>query len=244
MSHKTFRKLFKKELIEKMQALGYRQFPRRNELYFIKDLKNGFYTMVYITFNRFDADEFTGDLYLSLYPSGLYVDFSNYEKCYRRRVGDFLLKEERQTLLNPYLQNIENVGGAAWWYASDCEGLDNFIEALKISEPRFLAQKGIEQAVLNNKLLRRWYQTLVLEIIHLATEPSNQIEMELVAQPKTDPFKIGMQWFRAAEIYMHQRGYGKIKKSQLENFASQAYMTYYYQQLNGDYNPILLAPYE
>lgn len=237
------KKLFKKELIEKMQELGYQPFPTRYELNFVKYLNNNFYLIVSVYFSRFSPDEFTGDLYLSLFSSSIYLD-PLIDDCYFKRVGNFLLKEDRQKFLNPYLQNVDRDGGDAWWYASECEGLDNFIEALKISEPRFLAQKGIEQAVLNNKRLRQGYQDRVLKIIHLATDKNNHIEMELVAQPKTDPFKIGIQWFRAAEIYMQQRGYGKIKKAQLENFASEAYMTYYYQQLNGDYNPILLEPYE
>ncbi|MBF0786059.1 hypothetical protein E4T80_11345 [Muribacter muris] len=237
------KKLFKKELVEKMQELGYQQFPTRYELNFVKYLNNNFYLIVSVYFSWFDSDKFTGDLYLSLYPSRTYVDPTG-DTSYFERVGFFLLKEDRQKLLNPYLQNVDRDGGDAWWYASDCDSLDNFIQSVIIAEPRFLAQKGIEQAVLNNKKLRLGYQDLVLEIIRLAIDPNNQIAMELVAQPKTDPFKIGMQWFRAAEIYMQQRGYGKIKKAQLEDFASEAYMTYYYQQLNGDYNPVLLESYE
>lgn len=62
---------FQKSLIKAMNDIGYERYPDVEGIRFIKYLHNGFYNLIYIQFHRYHTSSFTGEFFLSLYPSEL-----------------------------------------------------------------------------------------------------------------------------------------------------------------------------
>lgn len=230
---------FKKSLINQLEEIGYEKFKGDSDLRFVKSVGNGFYNILLLTFSRYDRTAFTGDFFLSLYPSDFYEEHGQ-RRMYRKRIGFFLQQKERLELLNNSKEKVNVNGGDAWWYSNDLNVIENFVRAVSITTPRFLSQEGIYQQVLSNEILRWYYNKDTLKIIEIAYSGElDKKEYKLV--PKSDPDKIGINWFKAAEIYITE--YTKIrssKKNWVKRMASEAYMTDKYQKLYGDYNPILL----
>lgn len=230
---------FKKLLISQLETIGYEKFKGNSELRFVKPVGNNFYNILLITFNRYDKTAFTGDFFLSLYPSNFYEEYGK-RKIYRNRIAPYLSLIERKNLLNNDKNRVDRSGGDAWWYSDDEYVIENFVQTVDIVTPRFLAQEHIYQQVLDNERLRWYYNKDVLKIIELAY--SNQLDYEeYTLIPKSDSDKIGMNWFKAAELYIkhHTKRY-ELKMSWVKELASEAYMTNKYENLYGSYNPILL----
>lgn len=235
---------FKRELAKKLQEIGYEKYPVISDLHFVKYVGNGFYNVLFITFHRFDKGAFTGDFFLSLYPSSLYEEGWKRRRNYSARVARYLSVAERKNLLNHTQNIVDRTAWDGWWYQDDENTIDNFIKAITYSEPRFLAVENIHQGVLENVRLRWHYNMEIRPIIELVY--SQEIDnKEYQYLPATDPDKIGMSWFKAAELFIKEKQKDSdfkfsLKKDSVKFLASISYMVDKYERIYGSYNPILL----
>lgn len=233
------RAAFQKSLIKAMDDIGYEHYPDVEGVRFIKYLHNGFYNLMYIQFHRYHANSFTGEFFLSLYPSELYYQ-AGIGNIYRSRIGMHMKAFERVKYLNNEKQRFDIDGGDAWWYINDENVVENFVYSVICAEPRFLSQSGIYQQVLNNKKLRYYYNTKIVPIIKIASQQDLD-KREYTIIPKTDPYKIGFKWFKAAEIFMKEYTTSyQLKSRWVKYLAYEAYMTDKCEKLYGAYNPLLL----
>lgn len=232
---------FKRELTKKLAEIGYEKYPAISDLYFVKSIGDGFYNILFITFHRYDKGAFTGDFFLSLYPSFLYEELWKKRRSYRVRVARNLDLDERKSLLNPQYNNIDISGADGWWYLHDEAAVNHFVKAVSCAEPRFISRPNLHQEVLNNVCLRWHYINKIRKVIELAYS-SNIEGRKYQCVPKTDPDNMGEKWFKAAELFIleyDKMGVSLIPRA-VKNIASLSYMVDKYEKLYGAYNPILL----
>lgn len=195
-------KLTKKKLIQAvrpgLEQLGYlylKDSVSGAQGLFGKKLPNGMYLTLGGTIHRFYDDAFTGDFYLSKTTENAACWGDIPKDCYERP-GYFLSKEE--------LASMNEKSPDIWWSGLNEESVSSFIEVVKKTEPRFLAQEGlierIEQSSDVNMLYTRSFK--VKELIL----KGEKLEGSFEYLPLRNVDDIPMDWFKAAEIVIRQRG--------------------------------------
>ena len=185
---------------------------------FIKVLEDGFYLTLGLEMSSFYDTRFTASFYLSKTTrwasSWGDIPYSSYE-----RIGVFLTKEER--LL--YLDEEHNKEGVrdAWWLADRKGDYDKFIQVVKITEPRFLAQKDLFFSIENSKEVEI-LSGYAKSVFRLIADGIDDDEYKYYYLPKNNVDDIPEQWFKAAEITLRQCG-GIVNTNTVKKLAGDAW---------------------
>ena len=197
-------KLTKLKLInltkEELMKLGYQYvkdtLTGANGL-FIKKVEPRYFLTLGLTISRYYDTQFTASFYLSKCTrwSSVWGDIprESYE-----RVGYFLSSEERKFYLNEH--QLENNIQDLWWDANDPKAFEKFINIIKITEKRFLAQKDLLTKI-ENSLEIQELSKYALEVIAIAeTTKCNIIDINYQFQPQKIIDDIPLHWFKASEM--------------------------------------------
>jgi len=193
-------KLNKAKLIkatsEELGNLGYTQIKDTltgAQGLFIKLINKTYLLSLGFTISRYNDSRFTASYYLSKTTRWASVWGDIPEQSYQRS-GRFLKKEERKL----YLDDEHNEEGVidAWW-AGDKEGVKDFIEVVKITEPRFLDQEELFKKIDNSIDIKKLteYSSYVFKLLDNAVD--EEYNYQFVPQKEID--NIPMQVFKAAE---------------------------------------------
>ena len=191
-----------RSLLKRLQEQGYQSVPGPMSgaaAAFYKPVDQLFLTLG-IQFSTRYTDRFTGAFYLSRSFEWAYVPEGFPEEAYQR-IGRFLTPEERARLLTPFFAQAGVVD--AWWVGFEESTVTAFIEAVKVTEPRFLRQSGLREAVLACDSLRR-HRDLLEEVSQTARTLTGP-PPELVHQPGSYVKAAGPQWYWAAEVVLRHR---------------------------------------
>jgi len=161
---------------------------------------DGLFLTVGVEFSTRYDDRFTGSFYLSRSLEWAYVVRGFPLEAYQR-IGHFLDVAERRRLLDPIFAEPGVVD--AWWIGFADATVSAFVEAVRLCEPRFLAQNGLRDAVLQCDGLKR-HRELLDEIGRTAAALTAPPDV-LLAQPKRYPAGVDAKWFWAAELVISSR---------------------------------------
>ena len=141
---------------------------------------------------------FTGSFYLSRSFEWAYV-VRGFPTAAYRRIGHFLTADERAEMLEPEFCEVGVVD--AWWTGFTPERVSVFVRAVELAEPRFRAQSGLREAVLECEGLRRHRQMLdeVVHLVETGSAPEGGI-----FQPKQFPKDVPRDWFYGAELVLRR----------------------------------------
>lgn len=148
---------------------------------------------------RYD-DRFSGSFYLSQSLEWAYI-VRGFPRGAYQRIGHFLDAAERRRFLDPIFTEPGVVD--AWWIGFTEGAAAAFVEAVQLAEPRFLGQKGLQDAVRQCEGLK-CHREILQEVARTAarlTSPPDGLD----AQPKRYPQKVGREWFWAAEVVIGSR---------------------------------------
>lgn len=195
-------KLTKKKLIQAvrpgLEKLGYlylKDSVSGAQGLFGKKLPNGMYLTLGGTIHRFYDDAFTGDFYLSKTTENAACWGDIPKDCYERP-GYFLSKEE--------LASMNEKSPDIWWSGFNEESVSSFIEVVNKAEPRFLAQEGLMERIEQSSDVNMLY-TRSLKVKELVLK-GEKLEGSFEYLPQRNVDDIPMDWFKAAEIVIRQRG--------------------------------------
>lgn len=166
-----------------------------------KKLDGEIFLILAIEISKHYRDRFSGSFFLShtytlpFYPVGPLRDMAY------RRIGEFLTHKERVKLLNPEFQ-VENIVDA-WWIGFTDENVASFLEAVALTEPRFLSQDELLPKIASSKDLAA-HAELLKQVAELANK-LNSPPPNLTYQPKKYNKKIPPKWFWAAELLLIQQ---------------------------------------
>jgi hypothetical protein len=135
MSTNLLKEILEKELAE----LNYISLPKKRRLgdmIYSKELENGMILSLGITKSKLYNNRFTGSCYLAAsytwaMTSPIFLPENVYE-----RIGDYILSIERKNLVDKQFWDIKDV----WWLSNERKDILNFIEAVRITQKRFITQ--------------------------------------------------------------------------------------------------------
>jgi len=145
-------------------------------------------------------DRFTGSFYLSRSFEWGYVPDGFPHEAYQR-IGRFLTKEERILLLPSFFSQPGVVD--AWWIGFDVATVTSFIEAIRLTEPRFLRQPGLIDAVSRCEAISRH-----VSLLHATAAMARGLKERppgLRHQPQRYSTVTEPQWYWAAELVLQQQ---------------------------------------
>lgn len=179
---------------------------------FGKKLPNGMYLTLAMTIHRFYDDTFTADFELSRTASL----FSMHNLQCRKRPG-WLLTEEELAAMNETARDI-------WWNGLDAASVASFISVIQQTEPRFLGQEGLEEKIAQSTGEDIYLQRS-LQIREYALNGVPDMDYEFLPTKCID--NIPMEWFKAAEYVLQERGeYLSLNPRMVKNVAGWAYRQY------------------
>jgi hypothetical protein len=185
-----------KSLRDKLKGIGYQEIKDTvtgAEGLFIKVVNGNYFLCLGLTISNFYDTKFTGSFYLSKTTvwGATWGDIpdSSYE-----RPGKFLNKKERQV----YLDEEYNGEGMVdvWWDADNKNAYDNFIETIRITEPRFLGQKDLFKKIDASQEIKELV-SYVDKVFIIVNQPDSDFNYKFLPQNKIDDIPI--EWFKAAE---------------------------------------------
>ncbi|MFT3824225.1 MAG: hypothetical protein QM731_09905 [Chitinophagaceae bacterium] len=184
---------------------------------FIKQLEGGLYLSLGLTLSNLFNSVFTGTYYLSKTTrwGAIWGDIPR--ESYRR-IGNFLFPDERRKLLEKEYWGEEIVD--AWWNVEWEPAIDCFIEAIRITEKRFLDQDGLITAISGSKEINvmKKYAQSVTEIIKSKKE--NDRVYDFIPDRGIDD--IPVDWFNAAEMTLIEEN-GVLNKNTVKLLAADAW---------------------
>ncbi|OKS87276.1 hypothetical protein [Mucilaginibacter polytrichastri] len=195
-------KLTKNQLIKATKAeieiLNYREvkdtITGAQGLY-IKSIDKNLYLTLGLTISKYYESKFTRAFYLSKLTSWSMFGGDIPKESYQR-VGRFLTIEERSRLLES--EYSKNGVIDAWWDISIEQSINNFIEAIRITEGRFLNQPHLIDNILRSNDVSR-LETRVQLVIKRVNSIDDVIYKYIPTKPVDD---IPMEWFKAAELVL------------------------------------------
>jgi hypothetical protein len=161
---------------------------------------DGLFLTLGVEFSTRYDDRFTGSFYLSRSLEWAYVVRGFPMEAYQR-IGHFLDSAERHRLLDPIFTEPGVVD--AWWIGFTDSTVSAFVEAVRLTESRFLGQDGIRDAVLQSEGLKR-HRDLLDEVARTTAALTAPPDV-LIAQPKRYPAGVDPKWFWAAEVIISSR---------------------------------------
>jgi len=150
--------------------------------------------MLCVDFSRRYAERVTCSFYLSR-SFAFSVPFRNLPHWVYVRLGHFLTTEERARLLPPEFQREGVVD--AWWIGATSETCASLVSAVKLTEPRYLGQPGLLEAVRCNEDAA---ERRALDEEVARSERAGVTATGLKHQPKRYPKEVPPEWFWAAEV--------------------------------------------
>ena len=178
---------------------------------FGKKLSNGMYLTLGMTIHRFYDDAFTGNFYLSKTTDWAACWGDIPKNCYKRP-GYFLSQEE--------LAFMKEKAPDIWWSGFNEDSVSSFIEVVEKTEPRFLSQEGLMEKIEHSSDVNMLYETSRrMKDIVLNGEIMNESFQFL---PKRNIDDIPMEWFKAAETVLLERG-ELLNLNAVKGWASAAY---------------------
>jgi len=188
---------------------------------FAKELDNGLFLTLGFTISRLYEDRFTASYYLSRTTiwAALWGDVP--KECYKR-IGHYLSRAERK-LLAPQ----ENEEQSDVWWDFDAEAIARFLQAIQLTEDRFLNQDGlINQVNESSEVNRLHYLSKKVVEGYLSNRLPDRV---LRFTPKKDKF-IDVRWFELAEITLLDEN-EIVNKNTVSRLAADAYRQTYLMHL-------------
>jgi hypothetical protein len=184
---------------------------------YVKLVNDNFFLSVGLTISKYYDSMFTASFYLSKTTTWSAVWGDIPESSYRR-IGRFLLKEERSKLLSEEYAREGVVD--AWWDASNEQMASNFLEALQISERRFLEQPYLFNNITTSKEVNKLANLAKLVIADIDFNSKNDYNYKFI--PKKSIDDIPMEWFKTAERIIAQKK-GNLNANAVKLLAADAY---------------------
>jgi len=197
-------KLTKNQLIKltrgQLETLGYQEIRDSigiaNGL-FVKLISKDIYLTLGFTISSFYDSMFTAAYYLSKTTLWGAVWDDIPEEGYKR-VGDFLTKDERFRLLTEEycLDGVID----SWWDAANKTDINKFIEAVSITEDRFLLQIDLIKKVNASREIGKLFELGNMVLDKVKSNDFTLYEYKYI--PKQPIDDIPMIWFQAAEVVL------------------------------------------
>src|SRR5215472_10548696 len=205
---------FIKEISAYMAALHYGPVPgplKTCAALFYKKIDDLVLT-VGLEFSTRYKERFTASFYLSKSFHWGYM-LPGFPKRAFERFGKFLEAPERKHLLDPFFAQPGVVD--AWWIGFTSGSVESFLEALRLTESRFVEQPGLSDEVRNCEELKK-HLVMVGEVVSgrraLKGPPPN-----LVHQPSRYAPPIPREYYWAAELVLakHEPGLASVSFTDL-----------------------------
>ena len=131
--------LLKIILEEELAKLDYKLLPKKqriSDMIYSKELDNGMILSLGITKSKIYNHRFTGSYYLAAsytwsMASPIFLPENVYE-----RIGNYITLSERKNLVDKLFWNLTDV----WWLYNDSKKILNFVEAVRITQRKFISQ--------------------------------------------------------------------------------------------------------
>lgn len=216
----------RKQLEVALLPLGYLCLPSRiNKLYFVKHIDSGFYLAFGSTFGRYDSSMFALDLYYSILPSNFFTN-GNVHRI-TSRIEEFLNGEEvRRLITYPEIEHYD----IGWLCKDDSSVVDKLVKIIELVENRFLNSIEIEN-IFNDELFKSLCE-MYFKIINIVINQVLSCRELSYINLKSDIYKIGMEWYKATEIYFENK-IKKMQRKMLIEIAISAYRIYHCERLYG-----------
>lgn len=246
-------KLTKSKLIKAvmthLEKMEYTFFNTNCEdIVFSKQVCNGLYLTLYLTIHRFYDDQFTGNFTLS--PTMHYLSFGGpypFKMC--ERVGMLLTKSERMlyadesetedsvdsNIINPAIAKMMQELGLprangefkdCWWIGLDGGTVLKFLDAVRITEPRFLNNQDLVNEILSNTHIQRDVARQEKVMAYLGKTEQYKDYKYLPARCLCAP----IEWYQAAELLaIEEKSDPKYCKFFVRDQAENAYRVYMLQ---------------
>jgi hypothetical protein len=147
--------------------------------------------------SRLYDERFTASFYLSFSFEWAYM-LPGYPRNAYRRIGGFLTAEERARLLDQEFLGPGVVD--AWWIGFQAESISHFVEAVRLTEPRFMAQPGLEGEIRSCEEEQK-HMNKIRRVISMAQTLRNP-PPTLHHQPKRRWEKVSPSHYWAAEMVL------------------------------------------
>lgn len=203
-------KLTKQKLItavrKPLEAFGYTFFKTNDsEIIFCKKIQENLILTLGLTIHRFYNEQFTAEYYLSptthIYNTSFDIPIDSDE-----RVGFLLTHEERKIYCDePYIEpickecgngNKYPEGRDCWWNGLEQESVNNFLSAVKVTEPKFINDVNLIDRINNSKGVHKLLkeQEKIISYIGRVEERINYqfLPTKCLCAP--------MEWYKAAEL--------------------------------------------
>ncbi|WP_345952618.1 hypothetical protein [Mucilaginibacter sp. PAMB04168] len=181
-----------------LEELGYRELPDTitpAQGLFIKIIQEQYYLTLGFTISRYYDNLFTASFYISRTTTWGLVGLDIPRQIYKR-VGSFLTLEERQQLLKG--EYAEQSKGDAWWCSENEGAVTDFIDVVRMAEPRFLNQPSLLLDIDNSQFFKEFAE-LVKETTKAVkiVEKGDDVGYQFIPQKIIDGIPVA--WFKAAE---------------------------------------------
>lgn len=206
---------------EDFQRMGYVHFDDGlfgSDGLFIKKVTNSLFLTFGLIISRHYDSLFTGSFYLSksIRWGSIWGDIP---KDSYKRVGMILTESERDVLFDEQFRSRGVNDG--WWDAANSNSVERFIEAVKISEQRFVNQSdlipSIENSIEGNLLAE--YASTAIDIFN-SKRKANHVLKFIPSKPIKN---IPLEWFEAAEVSLTNHN-GIISSNNVKFLATDAWL--------------------
>ncbi len=186
-----------------LSRLGYQRVPGSSDLaaaLVYRWIDEDLALTLGLEFSTRYQDRFTGSFYLAPSFHWSYV-LADYPMRAYERIGKFLTAEERRKLLDPAFAEPGMID--AWWIGFDEDSVESFLEAVTLTEPRFLSQDNLREEILSSREMaehRHLVQATQRRAADLGAEPGGLSRQPRRYQPPVPP-----PFYWAAEQVLTER---------------------------------------
>lgn len=190
-----FSRLTANLIAEGWQQLAIKLWPAR--MVFFKQVSQLFLTLAIET-SKSDGPKVTASFYLA--PSFSWpLAGGDFPPQAYLRVGELLSHTEYQHLGLPAPISTEDID--AWWPGYSDRSLKGITDAIRLAEPRFLKQEGIEGLVMNCKRLQQH-----LALVHKAISATGGGKRADVPKKTKIDQSVPVEWYHAAAWVLAELG--------------------------------------
>ncbi len=161
---------------------------------YIKTVKPDFYLTLGLTISRYYNSVFTGSFYLSKTTIWSAV-WGDIPKNSYQRIGHFLNDDERRNLLDH--EHSQETVKDAWWNTNDTNAINCFLEAVRISEERFLNQVNLFHDVEKSLDVNELRSLARFVVLSVETAGPDKFEYQYLPGKPVD--NVPLDWFKTAE---------------------------------------------
>ncbi|HYD41358.1 MAG TPA: hypothetical protein VEB43_11065 [Anaeromyxobacter sp.] len=185
-------------LARELRAAGYRPVPGSKTIVYKRE--DPLILTLGIEFSNRYKNRFSGSFYLGPTFEWGYM-LRDLPRATYQRVGCFLTAEERHRLLDSAFTREGVVD--AWWIGFTPNAVHSFVETVRTTEARFLAQPGLTPAIEASELMRA-HVDIVRRTLEAATRQVEDPPSGLQHQPKHKMRDVSPEYYRAAELVLRQ----------------------------------------